>query len=68
MGEAIEKNAPYAEGVAQILECRRERRQQPPPIAVSVPNKVKQYCVKPANLTHYDALSTVEMQGDDDDE
>jgi len=68
MGEAIEKNAPYAEGVAQILEYRRERRQQPPPIAVSVPNKVKQYCVKPANLTHYDALSTVEMQGDDDDE
>jgi hypothetical protein len=57
MGEAIEKNSPYVDGVAQILEYRRENRQQPPPIAVSVPNKVKGYHVKPANLRDYDVLS-----------
>jgi transposase len=68
MGEAIEKNAPYVEGVAQILECRRETRQQPPPIAVSVPNKVKHYHVKPAKLSDYDALGTLGKQGDDNNE
>lgn len=59
MGEAIDKNAPYVDGVAQILEYRREKRTQPPPIAVPVPNKVKGYHVKPANLTDYDALSEI---------
>ena len=65
MGEAIKQHAPYVEGVEQILECRRERRQQPPMIAVSVPDKVKHYQVKPANLGDYDKLGE---QGDDDDE
>jgi hypothetical protein len=63
MGEAIEKHAPYVDGVAQILEYRRESRQQPPPIAVSVPNKVKGYHVKPANLRDYDALSQASETG-----
>jgi hypothetical protein len=65
MGEAIKQHSPYVEGVEQILECRRERRQQPPPIAVSVPDKVKHYQVKPANLGDYDKLGE---QGNDDDE
>jgi transposase len=64
MGEAIKQHSPYVEGVAQILECRRERRQQPPPIAVSVPDKVKHYQVKPANLSDYDKLGE---QGDEDE-
>jgi hypothetical protein len=69
MGEAIEKNAPYVEGVEQILEYRREKRQQPPPIAVSVPNKVKHYHVKPANLGDYDALGKCgQQEGDDNDD
>lgn len=59
MGEAIDKNAPYVDGVAQILAYRREKRAQPPPIAVPVPNKVKGYHVKPANLSDYDALSEI---------
>ena len=65
MGEAMKQHSPYVEGVEQILECRRERRQQPPPIAVSVPDKVKHYQVKPANLGDYDKLSE---QGEDDDD
>lgn len=63
MGEALKQQSAYVEGVEQILECRRERRQQPPPIAVSVPDKVKHYQVKPANLSDYDTLG----KGDDDD-
>ncbi|MCD8514249.1 MAG: IS21 family transposase [Nitrincola sp.] len=56
MGEAIERQAPTVEGVEQILTCRRESRQQPPPIAVHVPDKVKHYQVKPTNLSIYDGL------------
>jgi len=67
MGEAIEKNAPYVQGVEQILEYRREKRRQPPPIAVRVPNKVKHYQVKPANLRDYDALGEIGKQEEDDD-
>jgi hypothetical protein len=47
------------DGVAQILAYRREKCAQPPPIAVHVPNKVKGYHVKPANLSDYDALSEI---------
>lgn len=56
MGEAIERQAPTVEGVEQILMCRRESRQQPPPIAVHVPDKVQNYHVKPTNLRVYDSL------------
>jgi len=68
MGEAIDKNAPYVEGVEQILEYRREKRRQPPPIAVRVPNKVKHYQVKPANLRDYDALGEIGKQEEDDND
>ena len=54
--EAIKQQSAYAEAVQQILEQRRELRQQPPPIAVSVPEKVKHYHVKAAKLEPYDKL------------
>ena len=54
--EALKKQSPYTEAVQQILEQRRELRQQPPPIAVSVPDKVKHYQVKVAKLQPYDKL------------
>lgn len=56
LSEAIKQQSVYAGAVQQILEQRRELRQQPPPIAVSVPEKVKHYHVKAANLTPYDKL------------
>jgi transposase len=65
IGEAIKQQSPSVEGVEQILECRRERRQQPPPIAVSVPDKVKHYQVKPARLSDYDKLGE---QGENEDD
>jgi transposase len=56
LGEAIKQQSAYPAAVQQILEQRREHRQQPPPIAVSVPEKVKHYQVKAAKLSDYDNL------------
>jgi transposase len=54
--EALSRQSPSPEAVEQILEQRRELRHQPPPIAVSVPDKVKNISVKKANLSDYDNL------------
>ena len=54
--EALKQQTPSSEAVEQILEQRRECRHQPPPIAVSVPDKVKNITVKPAKLGDYDVL------------
>jgi transposase len=54
--EALKRQSPSPEAVEQILEQRRECRHQPPPIAVSVPDKVKHLSVKSANLRDYDSL------------
>ncbi|HIL20163.1 MAG TPA: IS21 family transposase [Candidatus Thioglobus sp.] len=59
--EALSRQSPNPEAVEQILEQRRELRHQPPPIAVSVPDKVKNITVKTAKLSDYDLL------GADDD-
>ncbi len=56
LGEAIKQQSAYPAAVQQILEQRREHRQQPSPIAVSVPEKVKHYQVKAAKLSDYDKL------------
>ena len=63
--EALQQQVPYPEGVRQILERRREQRQEPPPIAIQVPEKAKAYRVKPANLTDYDQIT--KPPGDDND-
>ena len=54
--EALSRQSPSPEAVEQILEQRRECRHQPPPIAVSVPDKVKHITVKAAKLSDYDLL------------
>jgi len=56
LAEAIKQQLAYAAAVQQILEQRREQNQLPPPIAVSVPDKVKHYQVKTAKLSDYDKL------------
>lgn len=65
IGEALTQNSPYAEAVQQILERRREH-QQPPPIAVAVPDKVKHISVTPAQLGDYDQLSAHQYDHEDD--
>jgi len=63
--EALQHQSPYPEAVHQILQRRREDRQQPPPIMVAVPDKAKKYTVKPARLADYDFLTT---PGDNEDD
>tara|TARA_R110002072_G_C7952105_1_gene533285 strand:+ start:657 stop:2264 length:1608 start_codon:yes stop_codon:yes gene_type:complete len=63
--EALKQQSPYPEAVQQILERRRDEKQQPPPIAVTVPDKVKHYSVKPARLADYDQLNNLKDETDD---
>jgi transposase len=63
--EALQHQSPYPEAVHQILQRRREARQQPPPVMVAVPDKAKKYTVKPARLADYDFLTT---PGDNEDD
>lgn len=65
MLEALNAQAPYSEAVQQILERRRDDRRLPPPLPVSLPDKVKRYRVKPAKLSDYDRLSE---QGESDED
>ena len=55
--EALKQQSPYPQAVQQILERRRDQQQKPPPLAVAVPDKVRQYSVKVANLSAYDQLN-----------
>ncbi|MBL6985233.1 MAG: IS21 family transposase [Candidatus Thioglobus sp.] len=56
INEALQQQSPYPQAVHQILERRREQKQLPPPLAVPLPNKVKQLQVKSANIADYDQL------------
>ena len=62
--EAIKQQSPYPAAVQQILERQREEKCLPPPIAVTVPDKVKYVSVTPAKLSDYDQLS--DIGGDDE--
>jgi hypothetical protein len=56
--EALTQQTPYPDAVRQVLERRREQRQQPPPIAIPLSNHptLKQLVVRPADLALYDQL------------
>jgi len=60
--EAMSQQSPYPEGIRQILERRRDERQQPPPLPIAVPEKAQKYHVKPANLSEYDNLHDDEQR------
>lgn len=64
--EALKQQSSYPDAVRQILEQRRDERQRPSPIAVSVPDKAKQYTVKTARLADYDHLAEQEGDAHDD--
>jgi len=59
MEEALRQQSPTPQAVQQILERRRDEKHQPPPLAVAVPDKVKNYTVKTVRLSDYDQLSPV---------
>ncbi len=59
MQNALERDVPHPNAVRQMLEQRRELRQQPPPVAIPLSNPKAQIVVRPANLSDYDQLSNV---------
>ncbi len=67
LAEALKEQSPYPQAVQQILERRRDEQNKPPPLAVSVPDKVKQYSVKSARLSDYDQLNNSATKGNDED-
>ncbi len=67
LGEALQQQSPYPQAVQQILERRRDEKSKPPPLAVSVPNKVKGLTVKIGNLAAYDQLNPIEEDDDSGD-
>ncbi len=58
--EALQQQAPHPNAVRQVLERRREQRNQPPPLAITLPDnpKAKNAVVRPASLACYDQLNS----------
>ncbi|MCO4820412.1 MAG: IS21 family transposase [Bacteroidetes bacterium] len=56
LDEAISQNSPHPQGIRQILERQRDEQQRPPPLSVAVPEKARQFSVKPATLSDYDNI------------
>ena len=56
--EALERGVPHPNAVRLSLERRREQRDQPPPLAIPLPDKAKVHnlVVRPHTLTGYDQL------------
>jgi hypothetical protein len=64
--EALKQRSPYPQAVQQILERRRDEKNQPPPIGIALPDKVKHVTVKTANIADYDNLyNTKEGEGNE---
>ena len=60
IAEALKNNVPHPNGVRQVLERRREQRNQLPPIALTLPDndKARNIVVRPPSLARYDQLNT----------
>jgi hypothetical protein len=56
--EALDRNVPHPSAVRLALERRRQDRQQPPPVAVNLPERVqvRDVTVRPPRLELYDQL------------
>jgi transposase len=56
--EALERGVPHPNAVRLSLQRRREQRDQPPPLAIPLPDKakVRNLVVRPHTLTGYDQL------------
>ncbi len=62
--EALKRQVPHPNAVRQVLEQRREKRDQPPPLSIALPDnpRASNIVVRTASLADYDQL-----QGNDDD-
>lgn len=66
--EALAHGVPHPNAVRQVLERRREQRNEPPPLSVSLPDddKVRRIVVRPAALSPYDQLHNHVTESTDD--
>ncbi len=67
--EALAHEVPHPNAVRQVLERRREQRDQPPPLTLTLPDndKLNHIVVRPAALAPYDQLYTQPTETADDD-
>jgi hypothetical protein len=68
IAEALERGVPHPNAVRLGLERRREQRDQPPPLPLSLPDdpRVRNQVVRPQALADYDQLNTRPESHDDD--
>jgi hypothetical protein len=68
--EALQQQVPHPNAVRQVLERRREQRDQPPPIPVALPNnpQANNLVVRPASLSAYDRLHECDDNDDENDQ
>ena len=66
--EALQHGVPHPNAVRLGLERRREQREQPPPVPLSLPDdpRVRDQVVRPQALADYDQLNTRPEPRDDD--
>ena len=69
IAEALTHDVPHPNAVRQALERRREQREQPPPLTLTLPDndKVRGIVVRPAALASYDQIHTPATESSDDD-
>jgi hypothetical protein len=69
IAEALAHEVPHPNAVRQVLERRREQREQPPPLTLTLPDndKARHIVVRPASLAPYDQLHTPPTESCDDD-
>ena len=67
--EALQREVPHPNAVRLSLQRRREQRDQPPPLAVALPEdtRVRDLVVRPHDLEDYDQLQPTQESCDDDD-
>ena len=60
IAEALNNAVPHPNAVRQVLERRREQRDRPPPLALTLPdnNKARNIVVRAPSLALYDQLNT----------
>lgn len=56
--EALASGVPHPNAVRQVIERRREQRDRPPPLTLTLPanDRARNIVVRPASLADYDAL------------
>jgi hypothetical protein len=60
IAEALKNGVPHPNSVRQVLERRREQRDQLPPLVLTLPDndKARNIVVRAASLARYDQLDT----------